>query len=55
LSFLALDLEEHFYAFHGRGDDSHGDGGEGARGGDLANRELGVGGHVGEAADETFA
>jgi hypothetical protein len=30
--FLALDLEEHFYALEGGGDGCHGDGGEEAGG-----------------------
>ena len=54
--FLALDLEEHFDALEGGGDEGHGDGGEEAGGGDLGDAEWGVGGGVrGEAADERFA
>ena len=54
--FLALDLEEHFDALEGGGDEGHGDGGEEAGGGDLGDGEWGGGGGVrGEAADEGFA
>lgn len=51
---LALDLEEHFDAFEGGGDEGHGDGGEEAGAGDLRDAVLVVGDR-GEGLDEAFA
>lgn len=52
--FLALDLEEHFDALEGGGDEGHGDGGEEASEGELGDR-VGGGRGGGEGVDEAFA
>lgn len=51
---LALHLEDDLDALKGRGDGRHGDGGEEARGGDLANRQA-VGADGGGGADDLLA
>ena len=52
--FLALDLEEDFYALEGRCDQGHGDCGEEPGSGDLGYGELVVF-YRGESADEVLA